>query len=299
MRSIALILATSFVMASPAEAEDRAEVPLLKPSSSWHLDVADEKCRLARRFGEGATEHLLFMELDKPTADVDFAVAGPAMEKTRWNKPIGFRFGTLEPTYEERYSKGSLGKYDPAILTIATSLTEPGEQKNVDTDESWIENVGGLANIPAERFAGNEDLHVVQGDRRIATLRLDNLVPALTALNQCAESFVEHWGLDLTQHKTMQRGPRWTNLNSVIRRFVSEYPTAALRGGEQGAVRFVVIVDETGTPVECRQSDATDLEKLKSPACKEMMRATFEPALDAEGKPMRSYYATKIRYVLP
>ena len=299
MRYTAVALVTSALLSTPLQAKERAEAPVFLPSSPWHLDVANEKCRLARRFGEGASEHMLFMELDKPTAAVDFAVAGPALGDTRWKKPVGFRFGTLDAVYEEHYSKGTLGKFDPAILTISTSLAAPGEEEEDHEEESWIENVGGLSGIPAERYAGNEDLHVVQGDKTLAALRLDSLVPALTALNQCAESFVEHWGLDLAQHRTMQQGPRWTNSKAVIRRFISEYPSEALRSGEQGSVRFVVIVDETGAPVECRQSDATEMEKLDSPACKGMMRATFEPALDAEGKPMRSYYATKVRYVLP
>lgn len=285
--------------ATPLHAEEPDEVSPLAPSSPWHLDAANEKCRLARQFGEGETKHVLIMELDEPSHHVDFVVAGPAMEKTRWRKPAGFRFGSLEPVYEERYSRGSLGEYEPAVITTAISLEGTDESSAATGGDSNGENNFGLARIPADRFEGHETLSIVQGNDVIASLQLPNLVPALKALNQCAENLIEFWGLDLEQHRTMQRGPKWTNSKMIIRNFLNDYPPAAVRRGEQGSVRFVVLIDEKGEVVECRQSDATDLDKLKSPACRAMSRATFEPALDAGGQPMRSYYATKIRYVLP
>ena len=287
------------VLAPGAYSRDSEPAPVLAPSSSWHLDAADEKCRLARVFGEGPSKHVLLIDLDEPSDSVDFLVAGPAVRETKWNKPAGFQFGALEPVYETFYTKGSFGEFEPALMTIATSLAETAEDSEDTEDESFVENEAGLTRIPVERFAGNETLSVVQNDETIVTLQLPNLIPALSALNQCAEDLVAFWGLDLEQHRTMQRGPEWTNAKTVIRRFISDYPSAGLRSGEQGAVRFVVLVDEKGEIIECRQSDATQLEDLKSPACRAMSRATFKPAIDANGQPMRSYYAEKIRYVLP
>ncbi|MBX7458809.1 energy transducer TonB [Qipengyuania sp. 1NDH17] len=299
-RILVLAAAASTTLVAPGlHAREAQPGPVLKPSSPWHLDAANEKCRLAREFGDGTTKHVLLMELDEPSTTADFLVAGPAIRETKWRKPAGFRFGTLEPVYEERYSKGSFGDYEPALMTVETSLSAP-DQRGKDIEYNWnVENASGLASIPTERFVGHEMLSVVQDDTTIVTLQLPNLVPALRALNQCAENLVEFWGLDLEQHRTMQRGPEWTNSKVVIRRFMSDYPSKALRRGEQGSVRFVVLVDEKGEIIECRQSDATELEALDSPACRAMERAKFEPALDANGQPMRSYYATKIRYVLP
>lgn len=272
---------------------------MLEPSGPWRLDAGETKCRLARLLGEGPAEHLLFIELDEPTAAVDFAIAGGALKEIDWDEPAEFKFGSLEPMVEKQYSKGSLGDYGTALLTIATSLSPPREKVEKSEGDMFVENATGLAGIPAERFAGNEVLGVMQGERTIVSLKLDNLVPALTALNKCAEGFIEHWGLDLAQHRTMQRGPKWINWKQIIRRIGADYPSAALRRGEQGSIRFVVLVDEEGQFMECRQSDATELNRLTSSACREMERAQFEPAIDAEGKAMRSYFVTKVKYVLP
>ena len=57
-----------------------------------------------------------------------------------------------------------------------------------------------------------------------------------------------------------------------------------------------VMVNEAGAVTDCHLERATKLESLNSPACKEMQRATFEPALDRDGTAMPSYYATTIVY---
>lgn len=286
--------------ATPLQAKETVAAPAFTPSSPWHLDAADERCRLAREFGEDYAKHVLFMELDKPSRAVDFAIGGPATEKLNWRKPMALRFGSLEPIELEQFSKGAIGEYEPAVLTTATSLA-PADKEKPDEgseEETFVDNIGGLATIPAERFAGNETLHLVQGDWAVLSLKVPNLVPALNALNQCADNLVEFWGLDLDQHRTMQRGPVWKNSRKIIRKFIADYPSDALRSGEQGVVRFLLIVDDKGEVTECRQSDATELEKLDSPACKLMKKAEFDPALDANGKPMRSYFSNKVRYVL-
>ena len=58
-----------------------------------------------------------------------------------------------------------------------------------------------------------------------------------------------------------------------------------------------VIVSEDGKVEKC-SIDASTTNELDSPACREMERAEFEPALDAQGEPFRSYYATTITYMM-
>lgn len=63
-------------------------------------------------------------------------------------------------------------------------------------------------------------------------------------------------------------------------------------------MRLRVIVNPQGRVEDCAIIKATETEKLELPACKVMEDATFEPALDAAGQPMRSFYATTITYVI-
>lgn len=276
--------------------------PVFEPSSPWHLDGSEERCRLARRFGEGESSLMLFMEMHEPSAYVDIMLAGPAMDKIRSRQAVSLVFGDLPPITVEKYTIGSLEGSGTALMTSGVSFEAPETEPKIESDGPWEDTLyeeSGLPGAASERFVGVESLSVMQGDKFRATIRMPNFHTALEAFDICTENFVTFWGLDLEKHKTRIRGPKWKNLKPVVRRIQQRYPAAALRAGEQGIVRFRVLVDEAGRVTDCQQSDATLLDKLDSPICREMQRAQFDPALDAEGKPMRSYYASKVRYVLP
>ncbi|MEM7665480.1 MAG: TonB family protein [Pseudomonadota bacterium] len=100
----------------------------------------------------------------------------------------------------------------------------------------------------------------------------------------------------MEKHLSATRLPKWKNQSSVVRRIQATYPVDALGRGEQGIFRMRVIVSETGKVTGCVINNATVQDRLESPACKAMRKAEFEPALDADGKPFQSYYATSITY---
>ncbi len=95
---------------------------------------------------------------------------------------------------------------------------------------------------------------------------------------------------------TARSMPKWANRKMVVRRIGRLYPSTALRLGEQAIVRMRVMVDENGAVTDCHIVEATDTERLESPACQQMMKAEFEPAIDAEGKPFASYHVETITY---
>jgi TonB family protein len=57
-----------------------------------------------------------------------------------------------------------------------------------------------------------------------------------------------------------------------------------------------VVVSTQGTVEDCVILKATNTDRLDSPACRAMLNARFEPALDAAGQPMRSFHAESIVY---
>lgn len=289
--------ATSLVFGSIASSQE-AETAVLQPAGLWQLDAGEERCRLARAYGTGRDVHILFMEQDEPGSWVGFAIAGHELKGINWDDSVALQFGTLPEIDVPQYSRGNVGEYEPALLINSKSLAEPRPENEREADNE-ADGTNGLPRIPTERFEGVEQLSVVQDGQKRVALALPNLKSALDALNLCSESFVSFWGLDLEQHRTMTRRVKWSNAMTIARRVQMNYPAAALRRGEQGTVRFIAIVDEEGKVTECRHSDVTQLDRLDSPVCKEMRRAEFEPALDSEGKPMKSYYAGRIRYVLP
>ena len=297
MRGLFRVCALAAVISAPvlpALAEGEAAT-VIHPTTPWQLDAGDEKCRLARLYGAAPQGHLLFIEQDQPGSFVNFAIAGPTLEKVDWREPVTLRFGEIAPIHVKRYAQGVVGEYEPAILVSPRTLS--GDEDR--SDDLELDEKGGLPRIPTERFTEVDGLTVEQDGEILLTLAVPTLAAALDALNACGENFVPFWGLDLDRHRDMKSRVKWINRDRVIKRIVAQYPTEALRRGEQGTIRFMVIIDEEGEVTECRQSGVTEVNKLKSPVCREMRSARFEPARDINGAAMKSYYASTIRYVLP
>ena len=79
----------------------------------------------------------------------------------------------------------------------------------------------------------------------------------------------------------------------------SDYPPAAKRANEQGAVRFEVTVGPDGKPESCRILESSNSQALDDKTCELVMeRATFQPELDADGKAIRGTYSVRTRWVL-
>ena len=160
-----------------------------------------------------------------------------------------------------------------------------------------IENSDSVGQIDLEYSEKIEDITLAKGKKTLI-LKTGSMMPPFQAMNVCTADLVRHWGLDPEQHKSFTRKPEWTNQQIIARRLQSTYPRDALRAGESALIQMRVIVETDGSVSGCALRYTTKAENLDSPACKEMRRAQFEPALDNEGKPMRSFYMTRITYTV-
>jgi periplasmic protein TonB len=78
------------------------------------------------------------------------------------------------------------------------------------------------------------------------------------------------------------------------------YPPVALLRGEEGTVSFTVEVNEQGRVDSCVVTESSGSEALDQDACDELLHyARFTPAKDAQGKPRRGKYSSRIHYHLP
>jgi protein TonB len=79
-----------------------------------------------------------------------------------------------------------------------------------------------------------------------------------------------------------------------------DYPPAAVRASEEGAVRFTLDISDTGAVTGCRVVESSGFSDLDSQTCSlAMQRAKFRPATDNHGKPIRSDFTQRTRWVMP
>lgn len=274
--------------ASPLQAADEAPV-VLEPSSPWNVDFGEDKCRLARTFGGEGNRHVLFFEQGGPASYFGFTVAGPQLERFR-SARIAIRFGEHPVIEVGQHFTGTVESFGPALIYSGMVFVRDGAQNT-----GFGQRLCSLPEIDLVQAAKVTKISIRKSKREVI-FNTGKLTEPVNVLNQCAQCLLNSWGLDLERHRTVKRIPIWINEYTVARAIQASYPESALSKGEQAIIRMRVIVDENGKVAECKLIETTLAKSLDSPACTAMRRARFEPALDRNGQPMRSYYMTNIIY---
>ena len=64
-----------------------------------------------------------------------------------------------------------------------------------------------------------------------------------------------------------------------------DYPAEALRREQQGRVGYRLTIDESGKVTDCVVTSSSGFPLLDDATCRMALKAAFEPALDADGRP--------------
>lgn len=285
---LTLSLAGFSLVSAPASAKDSDPVSL-EPTSQWNVDFGEHTCRLARIYGDADNRHLLFFEQTWPSTGFGLTAAGPAFKGFKHRKPTEMWFSNQGESDSSKPYKGTVEDVGPALIYSTAHLARDSETSSSPP--------GGLAQLDIEAARSAAFVAFKQGGKAV-TFQTGPLGKAFKVLNICTQDLVRSWGLDLDRHLDAQSLPNWLNRDEISRRIGRLYPSAAVRKGEQAIVRMRAMIDENGKVTDCHLLDATDTERLESPACKAMMEAEFSPAIDAQGEPFPSYHAETVVYLL-
>ncbi len=82
-------------------------------------------------------------------------------------------------------------------------------------------------------------------------------------------------------------------------RIVKDYPINAALHEPEGTVGVAVSVSPDGQPSNCRVTRSSGHELLDIAACKGMQRyARFDPALDADGRPITAEFSAEVTFAI-
>ncbi|KEO90343.1 hypothetical protein EH31_09645 [Erythrobacter longus] len=281
--ALGVVGATAFLATGTGLAAKNDPV-VVTPSSPWNVHYGETKCRLARTFGEGSDMHVLILDQHFPSASAGVTVAGLSFRRFEGREETNVRFSeTIAPFTSEPF-KGDIGQHKYALVFSSVHFGEISEQ-----------GAAGIPQLDNKLAADINFLSFSQG-RRNVRFETGPLGPAFEALNTCTQDMVREWGFDVEKQMTVAKRPMLKNIDRVVKRIQRTYPSAALSRGESAIIRVRVTVDEMGEVENCVLNDLTVTKALESPACREMRFAEFDPAIDVNGKPIRSFYTTSITY---
>jgi TonB family protein len=135
-------------------------------------------------------------------------------------------------------------------------------------------------------------------NKPIAHMRLPNAAKAVQALAACERGALERWKVDTAALATLQR--RATSKKSMSA-YMSDhdYPAEALSKREQGTTVVRLTVDADGKVPECGVVSSSGSRTLDLQTCAIFIRRVqYDPAISAEGRPVRSVVFTRLTWRL-
>ncbi len=267
----------------------------LSPSTPWNLEYAEEGCVARRLFGEVGQQTYFALHRYSPKDGLRLTIASDDLDRRIRRIGVTFLPNTVRDWEHDGAYRITVDEWGEGILANVTLLDEIQQQLASNRETRGDPRLSDEAVHARE---AEVDGVLVEGVFRDPVyLSTGSLGPIMGAMRTCLDDLVESWGIDMEVQQTLSRpvvpkdARRWT-------RIISEnYPRTELSRGQQAYVRARMIVSEEGLPTSCVVQNLMNDESFNILACELLMKnARFEPALDANGVPVRSYWTTAIRY---
>ena len=289
IRAILFMIAVLAGMGSPTTAA--AEPVVLAASSPWVLDYAEDSCALRRFFADGDKQAILEMRRFAPNFAMLVSMGTNALH-TRHDQYV-YRF---DPTEEWRDGGNIYAHFDEmsgvvfegTLSQFPTSGPADAYSGSAEKEyEAWQAQAAGRIS----------QVSVLRGFDHELVLKTGPLAAPWAALSRCLDELVTHWGIDAEAHKTLSRRATPTNLATVPR--MIDYPPKMLAKRMPGIVNLRLAIDETGAITGCYIQMPLGDPAFEKSSCADLEHALeFEPALDKDGKPIKSYWHTQVSFRL-
>lgn len=272
----------------------------LKASSAWHVDFAEDRCRIARVFGEDKQQTFLFLDRYGPGEYFRLTVVGAPVQTSLVNGEASVQFGPAEKEQQLYFFNGMLKKL-PALVFTSGARVAPQSDQEIASIARRRSGDDSIALAPVSEAQLEAITHVALGKplRRSVILETGPMRAVFKVSDKCIDNLMTTWGIDVEKHKNMMRMP--TPKESPANWVVSDdYPLKMLFSEQQAIVEFRLSVGPDGVPTACHIQSTTRPKEFDDAVCKSVMRrARFEPALDANGSAIASYYRNTVRFQMP
>jgi len=263
LRSMLVLLLT----AELAAASDQVPTPVarLQPTGRWIVDYGEAQCLAQRNYGTSGDQLILGVRPAPNNETYELIVArsvrGPKFAEERKGS-VDFGRGLI---------KAWLLEYQPpsSDLTLYQFRISAGDMHASGAPDHVVFAINGR---PSLNFA------------------LTSVPGLLKQLEACTADLQHYWNLGGEQDGRIATSA----LGDVRKIFRPEdYPAEATYHAQTGQTQFFLLSDEKGKVAGCYLLRASGVPSLDAMGCQVILkRATFQPARDARGAPVRSTYVT-------
>ncbi len=287
----------------------------LAPSTNWEVNHDKDTCVLARIFGEGDDRTGIYFTRFEPGDDFQLTLVSKYARTRSYSRaPIGsasvgsggdssqievkLQFGPAEEAFRMNTTPAT-GEGGVKAMISSSSVTVAGVAPSGEGEEKWLNaDLSNPYRISPEREAAVTEVVFHSGLTDELTLRTGSLGKPFAILRDCNEWLLGKWGMDVEKHRHLTR--RASPIGAPSEWFRSaDYPTNMLNQLRTGLVYFRLLIDPDGTINDCTVQRSPMPMEFAVRTCELVKRrGRFEPALDAGGQPIKSYWLSAVRWVL-
>lgn len=281
MKKLLFACAVAGLLVAPAaQAQDGA---VFRPVGGWTADFGDDYCRLVRTFSDGKDEVSLALERTQPGAFLKVLLVGNGVTTFRGADQIGYTFLPSGSERETRYVRSETADDKQFLsfdaLTLAPFVFTPGTPPPPYRRDAELETARGISAIALDKGL-TDPVRFETGPLRAP----------VEVMQACADDLLVVWGLDVDKHKTMTAGPIPNPApGGVLPQGTIPFGEFGKFGGGANQVRLLVSAE--GKPTSCTIYSPSLSQTLNTRICNLIMKdATFQPAKDADGQAMASFW---------
>lgn len=295
MRAMALTAMMALLIQPVLAAEVVPDKVIELPrTGKWVLNLDDDSCSIGAAFGEGDGQIILQMFRYAPGDSFEVRLIGKPLEQPEIYPPLKIGFGNGFD--EVRPLAGTLEGM-PLLLMREHRLMPKSKVESKGPVYPFVPDPSPPAITPEQEVAASAVTFSAPSGKwyRLAAGSFKN---PMAVLRDCTTDLVASWGYDPAQQAARKQSPRpistpadWLTPDDFPRE----------RSGRQSMNAVIVFrldVSDAGKVAKCHVLAAIGDEKFRKDTCLLItQRAKFKPALDANGKPVASYYVNQVYWM--
>jgi TonB family protein len=278
--------------AQPALAAEKPPISLPR-ITKWEMKYDEDSCTLIAQFAAGEDAVMMALTRTAPGDWFEMRLYGKMLGYGEINMPFQIAFADDAPIKRTAMSAsaGSDKKLSAAIIpNLRVDGWDPGPKPKATIT---------IPQITAEQEAKIKSITFKPASKGRYRLETGSLGAPFAAMRTCTDDLVKHWGFDPAILSKLTRSAVPTS-NPATWLGSNDFPSTALAQGMNGYVKFRLDVDPDGKVAGCRILYRTNPDEFADTSCQLLTkRAKFTPALDAGGKPVKSYYISAVKWLSP
>jgi len=285
-------LAACAALGSTAE-RSSAQAPAAAQADPWELHTTPESCYLSRRISSGPRAMDVLIHSFGSASPYHVTVRGPGLPLLPDRAAVAqIGFGDQEPPADTFVLMGKAGN-GPVALFVAA----PPGRGSIHMMGSRYYGTHTDARIWAGVDPAGETLSLAMTGMDPLVLPLGPMESEYARLDDCAQTLENAWSSAASAGATPVDAPKLHDPIEVS--WHMKYPEDLLLNRVSGLVELRMTVDAKGRARNCVVQLSTWGPRFGDASCAHLQQiARFDPAHDAQGNPVSSYFQTSAVFII-